>query len=106
MPQNQRSRRPPRSPREPGVAAPPARARPWLWPAALAVASVALIAGAFAVLDLLGRGRAAPSSRERTTLAVLPFKPMTASDSNLSLELGMAETLIVGLNAAQLVVTP
>ena len=46
------------------------------------------------------------SSRERTTLAVLPFKPMTASDSNPSLELGMAETLIVGLNDAQLTVRP
>jgi DNA-binding winged helix-turn-helix (wHTH) protein/TolB-like protein/Tfp pilus assembly protein PilF len=91
--------------REQAVGASPAR-RPWLWPAAVAVASVALIAGAFALLDLLDPGREAPSSRERTTLAVLPFKPMTASDSHESLELGVAETLIVGLNAAQLPVSP
>ncbi len=102
----QRGTPPAAIPRETEVGAPPVRARPWLWPAALAVATVALVAGAVAVFDLEGRDRAMPRSRERTTLAVLPFKPMTASDSNLSLELGMAETLIVGLNAAQLVVTP
>ena len=32
------------------------------------------------------------------TLAVLPFKPLTESDRNESLELGMTETLISGLN--------
>jgi DNA-binding winged helix-turn-helix (wHTH) protein/TolB-like protein len=88
------------------VGAPPQRGRPWLWTAALAVASVTLFAAALAVFDLGGRERPAPSPRVRTTLAVLPFKPMTASDSNESLELGMAETLIVGLNAAQLTVSP
>jgi DNA-binding winged helix-turn-helix (wHTH) protein/TolB-like protein/Tfp pilus assembly protein PilF len=90
---------------EPGVGT-PARARPRLWTAALAIASVALVAGALAVFDFRGRGPAAPSSREQTTLAVLPFKPMTASDNNQSLELGMAETLIVALNGARLPVSP
>jgi DNA-binding winged helix-turn-helix (wHTH) protein/TolB-like protein/Tfp pilus assembly protein PilF len=82
------------------------RPRPWLWSAVVAAVSVALVAGVLALFDLGGRGREAPGSRERATLAVLPFKPMTASDSNESLELGVAETLIVGLNAAQLRVIP
>ena len=37
---------------------------------------------------------------ESITLAVLPFKPLTESDRNESLELGMTETLISGLNAS------
>ncbi|MEX2126022.1 MAG: winged helix-turn-helix domain-containing protein [Woeseia sp.] len=40
------------------------------------------------------------------TLAVLPFRPLTATDRNESLELGMAETLIVRLNNSRLVVSP
>ena len=40
------------------------------------------------------------------TLAVLPFKPLTASDRNESLELGMTETLIAGLNSGSLGDTP
>ena len=46
---------------EPGVGAPP-RARPWLWPAALAVATFALVAGSLAVLlDWGGRSGAVQS---------------------------------------------
>jgi TolB-like protein/DNA-binding winged helix-turn-helix (wHTH) protein/Flp pilus assembly protein TadD len=40
------------------------------------------------------------------TLAVLPFRPLTATDRNESLELGMAETLITRLNNSRLVVSP
>lgn len=40
------------------------------------------------------------------TLAVLPFRPLTASDRNESLELGMAETLITRLNDSRLLVKP
>jgi DNA-binding winged helix-turn-helix (wHTH) protein/TolB-like protein/Tfp pilus assembly protein PilF len=39
-------------------------------------------------------------------LAVLPFRPLTPADRNESLELGMAETLIAGLNGAGLAVRP
>jgi DNA-binding winged helix-turn-helix (wHTH) protein/TolB-like protein/cytochrome c-type biogenesis protein CcmH/NrfG len=45
----------------------------------------------------------APAS---VTLAVLPFKPLTPDDRNESLELGMAETLIAGLNSGKLSVSP
>jgi DNA-binding winged helix-turn-helix (wHTH) protein/TolB-like protein/Flp pilus assembly protein TadD len=40
------------------------------------------------------------------TLAVLPFRPLTSGDRNESLELGMTETLIAGLNSARLRVSP
>jgi serine/threonine-protein kinase len=40
------------------------------------------------------------------TLAVLPFRPLTATDRNESLELGMAETLIARLNNSRLAVSP
>ena len=40
------------------------------------------------------------------TLAVLPFRPLTATDRNESLELGMAETLITRLNDSRLLVKP
>jgi TolB-like protein/DNA-binding winged helix-turn-helix (wHTH) protein/Flp pilus assembly protein TadD len=39
-------------------------------------------------------------------LAVLPFRPLTATDRNESLELGMAETLITRLNNSRLAVSP
>jgi len=41
-----------------------------------------------------------PTPAAAIKLAVLPFKPLTASDRNESLELGMAETLIAGLNGS------
>ncbi|HEX5766247.1 MAG TPA: tetratricopeptide repeat protein [Woeseiaceae bacterium] len=40
------------------------------------------------------------------TLAVLPFRPLTATDRNESLELGMAESLIARLSNSRLVVSP
>jgi TolB-like protein/Tfp pilus assembly protein PilF len=46
------------------------------------------------------------SSQERLSIAVLPFKPLTASDRSESLELGMTETLISGLNRANLRTRP
>jgi DNA-binding winged helix-turn-helix (wHTH) protein/TolB-like protein len=70
-------------------------------------AALALLAGAAAVR--LGGVASNPDERAtaaRPTLAVLPFKPMTAADRNESLELGMAETLIVGLNGDRLRVSP
>jgi DNA-binding winged helix-turn-helix (wHTH) protein/TolB-like protein len=39
-------------------------------------------------------------------LAVLPFRPLTLGDRNESLELGMTETLIAGLNTGNLSVSP
>jgi DNA-binding winged helix-turn-helix (wHTH) protein/TolB-like protein/Tfp pilus assembly protein PilF len=50
------------------------------------------------------RPASAPASV--VTLAVLPFKPLTPADRNESLEFGMAETLIAGLNADRLSVSP
>ena len=41
---------------------------------------------------------AQPAADGVIQLAVLPFRPLTTSDRNESLELGMAETLIAGLN--------
>jgi serine/threonine-protein kinase len=68
--------------------------------------AVALLLGGWLVFD---GGKIAEESAvagNRPTLAVLPFKPMTAADGNESLELGMAETLIVGLNSERLLVSP
>ena len=69
-----------------------------------------------ALLAMLGhcrdRDRPAPCEKRPlpawavVTLAVLPFKPLTAADRNESLEFGMAETLIAGLNALTLSVSP
>ena len=68
-----------------------------------AAAALAL-AGAFALSHLDGApGAAAVAPR---TLAVLPFRPLTATDANESLALGMAETLIAGLNGEHLAVSP
>src|SRR5690606_34146539 len=69
----------------------------------IAAAALAL-AGALA-LSSLGR---APEDAEAAprTLAVLPFRPLTPTDANESLALGMAETLIAGLNGEHLAVSP
>ena len=48
----------------------------------------------------------APDAAAQPLLAVLPFKPLAATDRNESLELGMAETLIMALNAESLTVAP
>ena len=87
-------------PIEPARVGPRWRARP------IAALLVAMIAAAAFVLfwPALTRQstvdapeRLAPPS-DMITLAVLPFKPLTAADRNESLELGMAETLIAGLS--------
>jgi TolB-like protein len=43
---------------------------------------------------------------KRLSLAVLPFKPLTVSDDDESLQFGMTETLIIGLNSAALRTSP
>jgi DNA-binding winged helix-turn-helix (wHTH) protein/TolB-like protein/Tfp pilus assembly protein PilF len=43
---------------------------------------------------------------DSTSLAVLPFRPLAVADNNESLELGMTETLISGLNSGRLEVKP
>ena len=50
---------------------------------------------------------AAPAVQPHKTIAVLPFKPLSADGADESLELGMADTLITRLsNVRQLVVRP
>lgn len=66
-----------------------------------AALATALLAAIVSVLALR-----LPGVPEAGTLAVLPFKPLVATDRNESLELGMAETLIMGLNATELRVSP
>jgi DNA-binding winged helix-turn-helix (wHTH) protein/TolB-like protein/Tfp pilus assembly protein PilF len=71
----------------------------------IAAVVLAVAAGGAAVIAF----RDAPESAPRTsglTLAVLPFKPLTSGDRNESLEFGMAETLIAGLNTGNLSVRP
>jgi TolB-like protein/DNA-binding winged helix-turn-helix (wHTH) protein/Flp pilus assembly protein TadD len=95
---------PPPAPDRPAPAPPrprPVRTRWWAAAAALPIA-----AGIVAIaMRYLPPDKPAPPQRI-TTLAVLPFKPLTTDDRNESLELGMAETLIAGLNDARLSVTP
>ena len=76
---------------------------PWRKPAWLA-AAVAVVAVAAAALQWWPR--AAPPAPVPRTLAVLPFRPLAAASQDASLELGMAETLIVGLTRNGLAVRP
>jgi DNA-binding winged helix-turn-helix (wHTH) protein/TolB-like protein/Tfp pilus assembly protein PilF len=71
----------------------------------------ALVAGAMLVLAVgivaaVIALRPARAPAPVVTLAVLPFKPLTLADRNESLEFGMAETLIAGLKADKLSVSP
>src|SRR5690606_6727092 len=71
------------------------------------IVTVLLIPFAAAAVLLLGEREPTPTPEAATpTLAVLPFRPLTATDRNESLELGMAEALIAGLNTAELTVSP
>lgn len=65
-----------------------------------------LVIGIGAAVLALRQPPASQSSDSRTTIAVLPFKPLTPDDRNASLELGMAETLIAGMNSGGLSVSP
>jgi DNA-binding winged helix-turn-helix (wHTH) protein/TolB-like protein/Tfp pilus assembly protein PilF len=69
----------------------------------LSVATLLLAIGITAAVVALRPAKPSPSV---VTLAVLPFKPLTPADRNESLEFGMAETLIAGLNADRLSVSP
>jgi DNA-binding winged helix-turn-helix (wHTH) protein/TolB-like protein/Tfp pilus assembly protein PilF len=73
----------------------------------VAVAAVIAVAAAVAAV-LLWPDPPAPdlAARSSPDLAVLPFRPLAPTDVNESLELGMAETLIAGLNDAGLTVRP
>jgi TolB-like protein/DNA-binding winged helix-turn-helix (wHTH) protein/Tfp pilus assembly protein PilF len=91
------------------VVRPPER---WQWRLVAAAASLAVIAVLGALVLLRGEPASSTGAantetgvqgvQQKTTgvvtLAVLPFKPLTESDRNESLELGMTETLISGLN--------
>ena len=92
----------------PPVAAPartPSGSGKWRLPLA-AAAVLALAAGiGVAVIALRDAPEASPQ-RSSLSLAVLPFRPLTPDDRNESLELGMTETLIAGLNAGGLSVSP
>ncbi|HWM29076.1 MAG TPA: winged helix-turn-helix domain-containing protein [Woeseiaceae bacterium] len=78
-----------------------------LWgTAALAAIAVAI---AIAAMFMLLRGSdqvQTTTTRQTPTLAVLPFRPLAGTDRNESLELGMAETLIMRLNSPRLAVSP
>jgi DNA-binding winged helix-turn-helix (wHTH) protein/TolB-like protein/Tfp pilus assembly protein PilF len=92
----------------PPVAAPattPSRSVKWRLPLAAATV-LALAAGiSVAVIALRDAPEARPQ-RSGLSLAVLPFRPLTSDDRNESLELGMTETLIAGLNTGDLSVSP
>jgi len=83
----------------------PTGKRSWSLPAVLAAIGVLAIAVFVVVKNQRGEP-ARDHSGPLRTLAVLPFKPLTAADRNESLELGMTETLITGLNGGNLSVTP
>jgi DNA-binding winged helix-turn-helix (wHTH) protein/TolB-like protein/Flp pilus assembly protein TadD len=73
---------------------------------AVAAAAVGLVALLAAALLWTGLKSAPIEPTPAPKLAVLPFRPLTADDRSESLELGMAETLIAGLNTADLTVAP
>jgi TolB-like protein/DNA-binding winged helix-turn-helix (wHTH) protein/Flp pilus assembly protein TadD len=78
-------------------------------PLRMAAAAGAVAAGILATVLVLQANRSAgpdPAIGAAATVAVLPFRPITVTDRNESLELGMAETLIAGLNAAGLAASP
>ena len=78
----------------PSVAIPLKRGRPgWL------IAGVAVLAVVIAMITVLvtSPGPARPPAAAGQTLAILPFKPLLPADRNESLELGMAESLILRL---------
>lgn len=81
-----------------------AAVRPRILAAAIAgLLTIAIVA----MLIVLRTGRPSRAVIPPTpTLAVLPFRPLTATDRNESLELGMAETLIMRLNTSNLAVRP
>lgn len=70
----------------------------------LVTGAVLVIAIGIGAAVIAFRPARAPASV--VTLAVLPFKPLTLADRNESLEFGMAETLIAGLNSGRLSVSP
>lgn len=78
--------------------------RPLPLTAAISVALLVALAAVLALWRVQRTPEVAPGPV--ATLAVLPFKPLTASDRNESLELGMTETLIAGLNSGNLTVSP
>jgi DNA-binding winged helix-turn-helix (wHTH) protein/TolB-like protein/Flp pilus assembly protein TadD len=73
-----------------------ARRRGWNPLLLLALAGVALFGLAFATYSLLPERAVSPIPIK--SLAVLPFKPLAASDRDEALEIGMAESLIARLN--------
>lgn len=77
------------------------------WRLPLAAAAVLALAAGIGAAVFMGRDvPEAEPQRSGLSLAVLPFRPLTPDDRNESLELGMTETLIAGLNAGGLSVSP
>lgn len=103
--------RKPGEPRHVSPRAPPAPPRSRRRIAAYVAASIVAIAAGIAVVRFVPwesteGSRVSSLEERRVSLAVLPFKPLTLDDRNESLELGMTETLIAGLNAGGLSVSP
>ena len=73
---------------------------------ALAITFVLALTGVAAVMATRAVRESPAPSRQVATLAVLPFKSILATGRNESLELGMTETLISGLNGSSLTVSP
>lgn len=73
--------------------------------ARLAIVVGLAVAAAVAFVSLQSERDTPPTVTART-LAVLPFRPLTPGERNESLELGMTQTLIAGLNTGNLSVTP
>ena len=76
----------------------------------VAIACVAMLIGLIGAGQYLGRTQPAPprgSAAAITSIAVLPFKPLVLQDRDASLELGMADSLIMKLGSlGQLTVRP
>lgn len=70
------------------------------WPLA-AVGLLVIALTGFGVWNFVGRSNSVSSTADVTTLAVLPFKPITESQSDPALEMGMADTLITKLGKLQ-----
>lgn len=91
---------------EPAAEPPRARSGTRMIAVAAAAAALVIIATTLVLQTDRAAGPADPGVSTAATLAVLPFRPLATTDRNESLELGMAETLIAGLNTAELTVSP
>jgi DNA-binding winged helix-turn-helix (wHTH) protein/TolB-like protein/Flp pilus assembly protein TadD len=73
---------------------------------AIGATALAIVAGSALLLAWRGSGPTSVVTDQTPSLAVLPFRSLSATGRNESLELGIAETLILQLNTPQLAVRP